>query len=111
MLGGFPFADVNASVKLPSLASYLGLFKPVTRARWDWWSPLAMAGLGAFGVAFIYSAQLQAHGTDWMKQLVFLALGAAIYAAVAENARQWTLPDQVLVGVIEDRLQSSAKHP
>jgi predicted membrane-bound spermidine synthase len=35
----------------------------------------------------------------------------AVYAAVAKNTRQWTLPDRVLVGLIEDRLQSSAKHP
>ena len=70
-------------MKFPPLARYLALFQPETRARWDPLTPLAVAGLGAFGVAFIYSAQLQTHGADWVKQLVFLALGAAIYTAVA----------------------------
>jgi rod shape determining protein RodA len=64
-------------------ANYLDLLKPKTRGRWDWLTPLAIAGLGAIGVAFIYSAQLQTGGSDWEKQLVFLALGAGVYGVVA----------------------------
>jgi rod shape determining protein RodA len=66
-----------------SLSDYLSVFKPTTRARWDLLTPFAIAGLGAFGVAFIYSAQLQAHGSSWLMQLVWLAVGAGIYAAVS----------------------------
>jgi rod shape determining protein RodA len=78
------FASLSfAPVKLPPLARLLDLFQPVTRGRWDRASPLAMGVLGLVGVAFIHSAQLQTHGTDWRKQLVFLALGAGLYVAVA----------------------------
>ena len=42
-----------------------------------------MAGLGLFGLAFIYSAQLSAQGADWIKQLIFLGLGAGVYLAVS----------------------------
>ncbi len=35
----------------------------------------------------------------------------AVYAAVATNNRQWTLPDRVIVGLIEERLQPPAKRP
>ncbi len=70
-------------MKSPPLSSYLALFKPVTRGRWDVLSPLAMVGLGGFGLAFIYSAQFAVHLSDWQKQAVFLVLGAGVYAAVA----------------------------
>jgi rod shape determining protein RodA len=73
----------SATLKPPPLSSYLALFKPVTRGRWDLLTPLTMLGLGAVGMAFIYSAQYSIHGTDWLKQGVFLALGAGGYAAVA----------------------------
>ena len=46
-------------------------------------TPLALVGLSLFGVAFIYSAQLSVHGTDWIKQGVFLGLGAGLYVAVS----------------------------
>ena len=32
-------------------------FKPTTRSNWDLLTPIALLGLGIFGVAFIYSAQ------------------------------------------------------
>jgi rod shape determining protein RodA len=56
---------------------------------------LALVGLGIFGVAFIYSAQLSGShapaGTgivgllreEWFKQVVFLGLGAGVYVAVS----------------------------
>jgi rod shape determining protein RodA len=73
----------SAVGKISPFASFLALLQPVTRGRWDRVSPLAIAGLGTIGVAFIYSAQLAAHGTGWQKQLVFLALGAVVYVVTA----------------------------
>ncbi|QYM80833.1 rod shape-determining protein RodA [Horticoccus luteus] len=59
------------------------MFRPTTRERWDWVTPVGILGLALFGIAFIYSAQLERHGDDWIKQVVFLGLGAIIYTAVA----------------------------
>ncbi len=42
-----------------------------------------MAGLGAFGVAFIYSAQLPVQGRGWIAQMVWLLLGAGVYITVS----------------------------
>ncbi|MDE3084413.1 MAG: FtsW/RodA/SpoVE family cell cycle protein, partial [Verrucomicrobiota bacterium] len=46
-------------------------------------TPLALVGLSAFGVAFIYSAQYSSHGNAWIMQLLWLVLGAVIYVAVS----------------------------
>jgi rod shape determining protein RodA len=46
-------------------------------------TPLALIGLGLFGLAFIYSAQLSARGDDWQKQLIYLVVGAGVYAGVS----------------------------
>lgn len=62
---------------------YLRVFRPTTRERWDWVTPAGILGLSLFGVAFIYSAQLERHGDDWIKQLLFLGVGAAVYLGVA----------------------------
>jgi rod shape determining protein RodA len=70
-------------VKLASPADQSGLFKPANRGRWDPWTPLSLAALSAFGVMFIYSAQLSIHGRSWLAQVVWLALGAAVYAGVS----------------------------
>jgi len=70
-------------MNLASPLDTLGVFKTTTRGRWDVLTPLALVGLGLFGVAFIYSAQLSVHGTDWIKQGVFLGLGAGLYVAVS----------------------------
>ena len=70
-------------MNLQSPLEYLSVFKVTTRERWDFGTPLALVGLGTFGVCFIYSAQFSVHGNDWIKQLVFLALGAALYVGVA----------------------------
>ena len=59
------------------------VFKTTTRERWDLWTPIAMAGLGAFGIAFIYSAQLPVQGRGWMAQLLWLFLGAGVYITVS----------------------------
>ncbi len=42
-----------------------------------------MAGLGTFGIAFIYSAQLPVQGHGWWVQMVWLLLGAAVYVTVS----------------------------
>ena len=70
-------------MNLPSPTDNFRVFQTATRERWDLLSPAAILCLSAFGVAFIYSAQLPVHGNGWMSQLVFLALGAAVYATVA----------------------------
>lgn len=62
---------------------YLSVFKTTTRERWDWVTPAALIGLSLFGVCFIYSAQFAAQGSDWVKQVVFLGLGAGVYLAVS----------------------------
>ena len=59
------------------------VFKTTTRERWDLWTPIAMAGLGAFGIAFIYSAQLPVQGRGWIAQVVWLLMGAVVYVAVS----------------------------
>ncbi|MEY2880573.1 MAG: hypothetical protein RLZZ15_2953 [Verrucomicrobiota bacterium] len=66
-------------------ADYLSVFKPNTRTSWDLLTPVALLGLCGFGVAFIYSAVLHypREHNDWIKQLVFLALGGGIYTAVS----------------------------
>jgi rod shape determining protein RodA len=42
-----------------------------------------MAGLGTFGVAFIYSAQLPVQGHSWIMQVLWLTIGAGIYVTVS----------------------------
>ncbi|HXQ81579.1 MAG TPA: FtsW/RodA/SpoVE family cell cycle protein [Opitutaceae bacterium] len=59
------------------------VFKTTTRGRWDLWTPIAMAGLGAFGIAFIYSAELPVNGRGWMVQLLWLLMGACVYVTVS----------------------------
>ena len=61
---------------------WLSVFK-TTRERFDWITPLAMAALCTMGVFFIYSAQLERHGGDWKKQIIFLVLGAGVYVATS----------------------------
>ena len=70
-------------MNLASPTEYLNVFKPTTRTKWDLVTPFALVGLGLFGLAFIYSAQLATHDDDWRKQLVFLSLGTTVYLAVS----------------------------
>jgi rod shape determining protein RodA len=42
-----------------------------------------MLGLGAFGIAFIYSAQLPVQGRSWEAQVLWLFMGAGIYVTVS----------------------------
>ena len=70
-------------MNLPSPTDYLSVFKTTTRGRWDLLSPIALFGLGLFGILFIYSAQLPVHGNSWETQLIWLTGGALIYLAVS----------------------------
>ena len=70
-------------MNLPAPTEYVNVFKPTTRANWDIFSPIALILLSIIGVAFIYSAQLQSQGTDWMKQIFFLFAGGIVYTAVS----------------------------
>ena len=70
-------------MNLSSPTEYLSVFKPTTRANWDFLTPLAILGLASFGFAFIYSAQVPVHGNDWLKQMVFFGLGGLLYTAVS----------------------------
>jgi len=95
----FPFP-----VKSSQLPDLFSMFRPTTRERWDWATPLAMIGLSTIGLFFIYSAQFSS-STDaavretalewinrsyWAKQALFLGVGAACYVAVSlVDYRQW----------------------
>ena len=57
--------------------------KLTTRERSDWLNPVAITLLSIIGVFFIYSAQYASGSTQWITQLVWLALGAAIYLVTA----------------------------
>ena len=70
-------------MNLQSPLESLSVFKVTTREHWDWATPLALVGLAAFGVCFIYSAQLSVHGHNWISQLSFLLMGAGVYVAVS----------------------------
>ena len=70
-------------MKLAAPTDYISVFKTTTRGRWDWVTPFAIAGLCLFGVAFIYSAQLSVHGSNWITQLVWLTAGAVLYIGVS----------------------------
>lgn len=71
------------AVNLPSPTDTIAVFKTTTRGRWDWLTPMAIAGLGLFGVLFVYSAQLSIHGNSWVMQVVWLLAGAGIYLVVS----------------------------
>lgn len=70
-------------MNLPSPTDYIAVFKTTTRGRWDLFSPIALALLGLFGIAFIYSAQLSINGHNWQGQLVWLSAGAVLYVLVS----------------------------
>jgi rod shape determining protein RodA len=70
-------------VKLSHPLDFLRIFKTSTRERYDWISPLAIAALGTTGLFFIYSAQLATNRGQWIQQVVWLVVGAALYGAVS----------------------------
>ncbi|HZZ57624.1 MAG TPA: FtsW/RodA/SpoVE family cell cycle protein [Opitutaceae bacterium] len=91
-------------MKADTLSDLMGVFRTTTRERWDWISPLAIVGLSAIGVCFIYSAQFSSLPVNtphesifalvarsyWMKQLLFLLVGTGIYWGVSlVDYRHW----------------------
>jgi rod shape determining protein RodA len=82
-------------VNLPLPTEAFAVFRPTTRGSWDFLTPVALLCLSCFGIAFIYSAEFSTvHAStatgltalmreDWFKQVVFLALGSAVYIAVS----------------------------
>ncbi len=71
------------SVRLHTPLEMLSVFKLTTRERWDLVTPLALTALSVIGVFFIYSAQRATAETDWIKQIVWLGIGAGIYVATS----------------------------
>ena len=67
----------------PRRIDLLQFFKLTTRERSDWINPVCMALLSTIGVFFIYSAQAANEGSQWIKQLAYLALGAGLYLATS----------------------------
>jgi rod shape determining protein RodA len=51
--------------------------------RTDWLSPVVMLLLSVVGIFFIYSAQAFAGGGYWVRQIVWLGLGSAVYLVVS----------------------------
>lgn len=82
-------------MNLPALTESIAVFKPTTRANWDFLTPLALLGLSCIGIFFIYSATFSTVHTgtntgfvallheEWFKQIIFLGLGAVVYVAVS----------------------------
>jgi rod shape determining protein RodA len=70
------------NLRLP-IGNTLSVFKTTTREQWDFLTPIAMTGLGFFGVAFIFSAQLPVQGHDWTHQVLWLILGGGVYVTVS----------------------------
>lgn len=52
-------------------------------SRTDWISPACMLLLGLTGVAFIYSATSYSSSNFWIKQLVWIGLGAGVYTVIS----------------------------
>lgn len=70
-------------MKANPAAELLQFFKFSTRERLDWVTPVCILALSAFGVFFIYSAQMATESNPWLKQVAFLALGAVVYVGTS----------------------------
>ncbi len=84
---------------LRSLPEYVRIFRRTARERYDLVTPLALLALCSIGVAFIYSAQYSGQpelpkelglkwittlvSQNWVKQILFLAVGAGLYTLVS----------------------------
>ena len=69
----------SLAVKFLRSLDLASFFKLTTRERFDLLTPGSILGLSLFGVFFIYSAQHATEEQDWIKQLVWLGLGAVVY--------------------------------
>lgn len=70
-------------MRLPTALDLTNFIKLSTKERSDPVTPICLGLLSLFGVFFIYSAQLANEQNDWLKQLVFLGLGALVYLGAA----------------------------
>jgi rod shape determining protein RodA len=61
----------------------MATYRPPVVRRVEWLNPLALLALAVVAVLFIKSAQSYTHGTQWHQQIVWLAVGAAIYVVIA----------------------------
>ena len=83
-------------------------WKGIRWDRFDWVSPVCMVGLCIVSVMFIYSSQVYNGGNLWIRQLVWVALGWAVYAGISllnyrillENAHYLYLFSLVLLGIV-----------
>ncbi len=56
---------------------------PLESGRVDWISPVIMVVLSMIGVVFIYSATINTGGQFWIKQLVWIGMGAGVYIFIS----------------------------
>ncbi len=70
-------------MRLPITFDLGNFIKLTTKERSDLITPACAMLLAMFGVFFIYSAQLATEQNDWLKQLVWLGLGAIVYLAAS----------------------------
>ncbi|MCG8528089.1 MAG: rod shape-determining protein RodA [Opitutales bacterium] len=75
---------------LRQISSLLLFWKNARWDRFDWISPLCMTVLGVFSVMYIYSSQVYNGGNLWLKQLIWIALGWAVYFLISSiNYKKW----------------------
>lgn len=61
----------------------LSLFRLAEHARVDLINPACILALTCVGIFFIYSSQLTRDGTDYIRQIVWLGLGATVYIGIS----------------------------
>lgn len=59
------------------------MLQTTTESRTDWINPVCILLLSLIGVAFIYSSQAYSATDFWSRQLVWIALGTAVYTVVS----------------------------
>jgi rod shape determining protein RodA len=80
---GTAHAYVAGHIVKARTAELFQFFKFTTRERSDLVTPVCMALLSAFGVFFIYSAQMASVSSQWLMQTAYLAVGAILYLATS----------------------------
>lgn len=61
-------------------------------SRTDWVQPVVMLLLSIVGVLFIHSAQAYVDGRLWLRQIIWIVLGFAVYAVIANINYQRLYP-------------------
>ncbi len=62
---------------------YRALIHQAGRGRTDWIQPVCMGVLCVMGVFFIYSAQVYSGQSLWIRQVVWIVLGAGVYIGIS----------------------------